>query len=300
MKRAAILCTILGVASFGFAHNGGGSSQSQNPPAGGTQQPNAAGAPAAPQVKRPPQAKTQPEFDAFKTASAITDPAALEKAADEFAAKYPDSELRLILYTTAMRAYQNANNAEKMLEMAHKTTSIDPDYPEALVDIGEVLTERTHDTDLDKDQRLDEARKSIERALQTIDTDIPAGVPADKLDAYKGLLKSTAFSVLGTLDFNKGDFATAESNLRKSIDAYPSQPDPVTVLRLSLALDRQNKYPEALTHANKAVDMTQDGTPAGQLARRERDRLQQLTGGKPPTPAPGTPPPQNAGAPPKK
>lgn len=299
MKRVAILCTILGVGSFGFAHNGG-FSQTQNPPAAQASQQNAAGAPATPQVKRPPQAKTQPEFDAFKTASAVTDPAALEKASDDFAAKYPDSELRIILYKTAMRAYQNANNADKMLDMARKTTAIDPDDPEALVDIGEVLTERTHDTDLDKDQRFDEAKKAIERALQTIDTDVPAGVPADKLDAYKGLLRSTAHSVLGTLQFNKSDFAGAEASFRKSIDAYPSQPDPVTVLRLSLALDRQNKYPEALTYANKAVEMTQDGTGAGQLARRERDRLQQLTGGKPSGPASSTtPPPPNSGAPPK-
>jgi tetratricopeptide (TPR) repeat protein len=311
MKRVAILCTLLAVTSFGFAHNGG-LTQSQSPPASQGSQPNAAGtqAPAtqapgtqaAPAAKRPPQAKTQPEFDAFKTASAITDPAALEKAADDFAAKYPDSELRIILYKTAMRAYQNANNGDKMLEMARKTTTIDPDDPEALVDIGEVLTERTHDTDLDKDQRLDEAKKAIERALTTIDTDIPAGVPADKLDAYKGLLRSTALSVLGTLQFNKNDFASAEGSFRKSIDAYPTQPDPVTVLRLSLALDRQNKYPEALTYANKAVEMTQDGTGAGQLARRERDRLQQLTGtaGKPAAPASGaTMPATNAGAPPK-
>jgi tetratricopeptide (TPR) repeat protein len=298
MKRVAILCTLLGVTSFGFAQSGG-STQTQTPPAQGAPQ-NAAGAQAAPAAKRPPQAKTQPEFDAFKTASAITDPAALEKASDDFAAKYPDSELRIILYKTAMRAYQNANNADKMLEMARKTTAIDPDDPEALVNIGEVLAERTHDTDLDKDQRLDEAKKSVEHALQTIDTDIPAGVPADKLDAYKGLLRSTAFSVLGTLQFNKNDFAGAETSFRKSIDAYPSQPDPVTVLRLSLALDRQNKYPEALTYANKAVEMTQDGTGAGQLARRERDRLQQLTGGKPPAPASSTTPPPNPGAPPKQ
>jgi tetratricopeptide (TPR) repeat protein len=300
MKRVAILCTLLGVTSLGLARSSGAAQSQTPPPAQGSQQ-NAGSSQAAPALKRPPQAKTQPEFDAFKTASAITDPAALEKAADDFAAKYPDSELRIILYKTAMRAYQNANNADKMLEMARKTTAIDPDDPEALVDIGEVLTERTHDTDLDKDQRLDEARKAIERALTTIDTDVPAGVPPDKLDAYKGLLRSTALSVLGTLQFNKNDFAAAEGSFRKSIDAYPSQPDPVTVLRLSLALDRQNKYPEALTYANKAVDMTQDGTGAGQLARRERDRLQQLTGtaGKPASSAPGTTPPTNAGAPPK-
>jgi tetratricopeptide (TPR) repeat protein len=95
------------------------------------------------------------------------------------------------------------------------------------------------------------------------------------------LLRSSAYSILGTLDFNQGNFPSAQANLQKSIDAYPQQPDPVTVLRLSLALDRQNKYPEALTIANRAVELTQEGTPAGSMARRERDRLVQLTGGKP-------------------
>jgi tetratricopeptide (TPR) repeat protein len=310
MKRVAVVCAILAVASFAFAQAGYGN-QSQNPPAsqqggqagaaagagqqGGqpgaaSGQPGAAGqtAPAVPEGKRPPQAKTQPEFDAFKTASATTDPAALEKAADDFAAKFPDSELRILLYKTAMRGYQNANNADKMLEMGRKCLAIDPNDPESLVDVAEVLTERTRETDLDKDQRLDEATKAAQKALQTIDTDVafPAGTPPDKVDQYKGLLRSSAYSVLGALEFNKNNFTGAETNFRKSIDAFPQQPDAVTVLRLSLALDRQNKYPEALTYANKAVDMTQEGSGAGSLARRERDRLVQLTGGKPPVAAP--------------
>jgi tetratricopeptide (TPR) repeat protein len=107
-------------------------------------------------------------------------------------------------------------------------------------------------------------------------------------------LRSTAYSVLGALDFNKNNFAGAEANFRKSIDAFPQQPDPITVLRLSLALDRQNKYPEALTFANKAVGMTQEGSNAGSLARRERDRLVQLTGGTP-APAPAGSPAGSAG-----
>jgi tetratricopeptide (TPR) repeat protein len=310
MKRVAVVCAILAVASFAFAQAGYGN-QSQNPPAsqqggqagaaagagqqGGqpgaaSGQPGAAGqtAPAVPEGKRPPQAKTQPEFDAFKTASATTDPAALEKAADDFAAKFPDSELRILLYKTAMRGYQNANNADKMLDMGRKCLALDPNDPESLVDVAEVLTERTRDTDLDKDQRLDEATKAAQKALQTIDTDVafPAGTPPDKVDQYKGLLRSSAYSVLGALEFNKNNFTGAESNFRKSIDAFPQQPDAVTVLRLSLALDRQNKYPEALTYANKAVEMTQEGSGAGSLARRERDRLVQLTGGQPPVAAP--------------
>jgi tetratricopeptide (TPR) repeat protein len=318
MKRVALVCAIVTVATFAFAQGGYGN-PSQNPPAkppsgqagaGANQQSGQPGAapgaaqqggagqavPAVPEGKRPPQAKTQPEFDAFKTASAITDPAALDKAADDFAAKFPDSELRILLYKTAMRSYQNANNADKMLDMARKCLALDPNDPEALVGVAEVLTERTRDTDLDKDQRLDEATKAAQKALQTVDTNValPAGTPQEKVDQYKGLLRSTAYSVLGALDFNKNNFAGAEANFRKSIDAFPQQPDPITVLRLSLALDRQNKYPEALTFANKAVGMTQEGSNAGSLARRERDRLVQLTGGTP-APAPAGSPAGSAG-----
>jgi tetratricopeptide (TPR) repeat protein len=305
MKRAAILCAMLAVVSIALAQ-AGGTPQPQNPPAG---QPAAATpqAAAAPAAKRPPQAKTQPEFDAFKAAGTNTDPTALEKAADDFATKFPDSELRVLLYKNAMRTYQGANNADKMLEMGRKAIAIDGDDPEALVDVAEVLAERTRDTDLDKDQRLDEARKSAEKALQTVDTDVvfPAGTAPDKIEAYKNLLRSTAYGILGALEFNKGNFSVAEGDFHKSIDAFPQQPDPVTVLRLSLALDRQNKYPEALTYANRAVELTQEGTPAGTLARRERDRLLQLTGGKPASPAAGanpapTAPQQTPATPPKK
>ena len=315
MKRVAVICAILAAASFAGAQAGYGN-QSQNPPAGqqggqpgAGQQPTGAQAtaPPVPQGKRPPQAKTQPEFDAYNAAAKNTDPAAMEKAADDFAAKFPDSELRVLLYKAAMRGYQNANNADKMLDMGRKCLTFDPNDPEALIDVAEVLTERTRDTDLDKDQRLDEATKAAQKALTTVDTDVifPAGTPQDKLDQYKGMLRSSAYSVLGALDFNKNNFAGAEANFRKSIDAFPQQPDPVTVLRLSLSLDRQNKYPEALTYASKAVEMTQEGTGAGSLARRERDRLVQLTGGTPAGSSPAgttgsttTPPP--ASAPPKQ
>jgi len=48
-------------------------------------------------------------------------------------------------------------------------------------------------------------------------------------------------------------------------------------------LDMQNKYPEALKYANQAVDLTKEGTGAGDAARKEKDRLTQLTsGGAPP------------------
>ena len=118
------------------------------------------------------------------------------------------------------------------------------------------LAERTRDTDLDRDQRLDEAKKDAERSLVTIDTDIPtAGVAQDKLDAYKGFLRSDAYAILGTLAYNAKAFPDAEANLRKSIDAFPQSVDPIAVFRLALALDMQGKYPEAVKYCNQAVDL---------------------------------------------
>ena len=293
MKRAAILVAMLGVGTFAAGQQ---QPASQTPPAAQTGTPSAT---ATPEAKHPPQAKTQPEFEAYKAANANpNDGPAMEKAADDFAAKFPDSELRPILYRTAMHAYQAANNADKMMEMGRKVLKIDPDDPEALIGVAQVIAERTRDV-THKDQRTDEAAQMAERSLKTVDTDIvaPAGTPQDKLDAYKAFLVSSAYSILGTISYNRDKFPEAEGYFRKSIDALPSQPDPVAVLRLALSLDRQKKYEDALKSANQAVQLTDENSAAGGLARQERDRLVQLTGGTPapaskPAPPPTSPSPQ--------
>lgn len=284
MMRAALLIAMLGTCAWSFAQN---NTTTPNSQAGQTQsgQAQSGQTQAAPAGKRPPQAKTQPEFDAYKAAMGLTDPAAVEKAADDFAAKYPDSELRVMLYKAAMQRYQQANSADKMMEMAQKALSFDQDDPEALIAVAQVLAERTRDTDLDKDQRLAESKKDAERALTTIDTDVPSsGYPPEQLAAYKGFLRSNAYAVLGTLASNAKNWPEAETNLRKSIDAFPQQPDSVAVLRLAVALDMQNKIPEALKYANQAVDLTKDhaDSPAGRAARAEQDRLTKLNSGTAP------------------
>jgi tetratricopeptide (TPR) repeat protein len=297
MKRAAMVFGVLAVAALVAAQQQQAPAQQKQPAgAAGTTQPGSTQSGSAtatpPQGKRPPQAKTQPEFDAYNAAIANQkDPAAMEKAADDFATKFPDSELRALLFKAAMRGYQNSNNGDKMLEESQKLLKLDPDDPEALIASAEVIAERTRDTDLDKDQRFAQASKYAQHALETIDTDVPvpANVPQAQIDAYKGLLRSSAYSVLGTIQYDQDKYADAQSYFQKSIDAYPSQPDPVVVLRLALALDKQGKYGDALKEANRAVDLTQEGTAAGTTARHERDRLVQLTGGIPVSGSPAPP-----------
>jgi|SRR5580704_18750054 tetratricopeptide (TPR) repeat protein len=291
MKRAAIIIEVVAVLSMCAWSLG----QSSDKPATGqaAQTAPAAGQAAAPAGKRAPAAKTTPEFEAYKAAIALTDPAAEEKAAGDFATKFPDSELRVMIYKSAMQKYQVANNGEKMMEMAQKALTFDADDPEALVGIAQVIAERTRDTDLDRDQRLAEAKKDAERSLLTIDTDIPtSGYPPEQLAAYKGFLKSEAYAVLGKLACDAKSWPEAETDLRKSIDALPQQPDSIAVLRLAVALDMQNKIPEAIKYADQAIDLTkaQPDSGVGKAAREEKDRLSKLSS--------GTAPGQNA-APPK-
>src|SRR5438876_7625110 len=208
MKRAAMVAMMLGLTTSLFAQYPASSpknpppSQTGTAPSGSAQksqaqtgEPQPATNAATPQGKRPPQAKTQPEYEAFNAAVAnTTDPATVEKAADDFAAKYPDSELRVLLYEAAMQSYQSANNADKMMDMGRKVLKLDPDMPEALEGVAQVLAERTRDTDLDKDQRWDESTKLAQHALETInDVAVPAGTTQDKVDAYKGFLRSNAY-----------------------------------------------------------------------------------------------------------
>ena len=272
MKHTAIIGTVLGICMSSWGQD---KPAPQNPPAGQAAG-QAAGQTAAPQGKRPAKVNSQEEYSAYKAAVAITDAAAAEKAADDFATKYPQSEVRPMVYKSVMQRYQQANNSDKMMEMAKKVLAIDADDPEALVSVAQVEVEKIKDDTLDKDVLLAEAKKDGERALVTVDTDVPtSGYPEEQLKNYKNFIRSQAYFVLGTAAFKASNWPEAETNLKKSIEALPQQPDVICVYRLALALDFQNKIPEALKAAQQAVDLTKDNpdSAAGKAARQEQDRL---------------------------
>ena len=310
MKRLFVLMAIM-AAAITTAEAGQADTTVPNTPTAQQGQPaqtgNQGAKQAAPAAQQPaptgkngrpmPAAKTQDEFKAYQEAAAKANPAEVEAAADAFSNKYPQSDLKLLLYRKAMYDYQNANNGEKTVAMAKKVLALDPNNPEALVMAAMITAQSTRETDLDRDERLNEASANALKALQTIDTDllVPANVPAERVQAGKNSLRSMAYDALGTVAMEKKDDATAETNFRKSAELNP-QPDPVTWLRLSVALDHQGKYAQALDAANKAVQYSADSPQTNNLAKIERDRLQKLVnpGGTPApavSPAPSSPTP---------
>ncbi|HEY6252260.1 MAG TPA: hypothetical protein VI685_20075, partial [Candidatus Angelobacter sp.] len=204
-----------------------------------TQQPSAGAPQTQPAGKRPPQAKTQQEFKDYNSAYALNGGAAVEKAATEFAAKYPQSELREYLYSKAMHEYQTENNPGKMLAMGEKVLALDPDNSIALVLTATVLADGLSDSDQDREQKITEIKKNSNHALETVDSSFipPPNATPEQIGAYKSTLQSMAHSALGIMELKTGDDTGAEKDLRFAADLNKTQPDPYIWYHLALAQD---------------------------------------------------------------
>jgi len=239
-----------------------------------------------------PQAKSKEEFEAYNAATSKTDPAQLEVAAAEFVQKFPNSELKELLYVRAMNMYQQQNNSGKVIATGRKAIELNPADPVPLVAVASALVMDTRENDLDRDARYAEAGKDAQSALDNVDTglQVPPGVPPDRIAAAKANLRSIAYDSLGVVAMNKKDYAAAEQSFQKAADLMKDQPDAVVYLRLSVAQDNQSKYPEALDSANKAVQYAPDGSAEKNLAKQQQARLQKLIAEKAPAATPAAQP----------
>ncbi|HEX6466518.1 MAG TPA: hypothetical protein VFZ99_04370 [Terriglobales bacterium] len=250
--------------------------------------------PQPPAHRFPPAAKTHDEFEAYKAAESLPNIGAEEKAADDFAVKFPQSELRPLIYANLMRRYQQMDDPDKTLEMARKVLQFWPDDTMALVISATALTERTRDTDLDREQRYAEAKANAQKAIETADAGlmVPPNITEAQFQGVKHILLSMAYSALGMVELSQKDDMAAEQHFKQSIQMGGGQTDPLTYMRLALAQDHQRKYSEALASARTAVQSAPANSPLQGLAQQEVDRLAKLAAGSPATSgAPGANPP---------
>lgn len=204
-------------------------------------------------TKVAPVPKTKEEEAAMKAAmSKASDPAAFQAAVDEFAAKFPDSNVRGMLYRQLMLVYEQQGNMDKGYEAGRKALTFDPDDPLTLSDCASYLASHTHDSDLDKDERLAEARKMGNDAVANIDQlRLSAQASNEDREKFKKSVLGQAYSALAIADQAVKDWPSAEKNYAKSIEAAP---DAATTLRLGFAQRMQNKLDAALASFTRAID----------------------------------------------
>ena len=286
-KFLALISAALLFAGVAFAQ----ATNQNTPPAQGTQpaqaaqpaqgaQPAQAAQPGqATQAPPPgPQAKSKDEYDAFMQIQNAPDAATAENLAINFETKFPQSQLKSMAYNMVMRKYQEGNNVDKVLLAGRKAISFDPDDVQALLLVSGALANTTHETDIDRDEKQAELKKDATHAIELLNNGALTrmGATPEQNNAAFAL----AYSAMGTMDSHLHNWAAAEPNLRKATELSPDS-DAVVWLNLALSLDNQQKYPDALNAANKAVQLA--SAPGYEevlkTAQGEVARLKQLSGG---------------------
>jgi tetratricopeptide (TPR) repeat protein len=253
----------------------------QTPPAGQQQ-------PGQPAAKKQPAPKTKEEYDAYQKFWGATTPDDKIKFSEEFLQKYPDSELKAWAYRKEMEAYQQKNDFEHMREFGEKAIEAEPNDVMALLLLAGAIPERTKESDLDRDEKLNTAEKYSKRALEAIEKmEKPSPQYTDaQWDAARNDARSQVHAALGLVNLHRKNYTAAEESFRKATQLQ-TQPDPVVWWRLGLTLQFLKKYEDALTVLDKAVSL--GGVKVGDkdFAVEERDRVKKFLDQRK---AAGTPP----------
>jgi tetratricopeptide (TPR) repeat protein len=225
-----------------------------------------------------PQARTQQEYNDYNAAHAAPGGAALEAAADDFAARYPESELRVYLYSHTLHAYQNEGNAARILATGEKALALDPDHSIALALTATALADSIGDSDPDREQKIAKIKQRCARALKTMDSSLvlAPGVTPEEIAAYKASLGSMAHSALGIMELKTGNDSAAEKDLKTALNLNRLAGDPAIYYHLALAQDHLKKYSEALSSVEEALQLASSNPDLQQLAEKEHEHLQKI------------------------
>ena len=171
------------------------------------------------------------------------------------------------------------DKADKAIESGKKALSFDPNDPLTNAEVASLVAQHTKGSDLDKDEKLADVHKYADAALKNADSPrVDSKAPQSAIDTLKADIKAEAYNALGLAAFINKDYATAEVNFQKTVDANPAQPDSVALLRLGIAQRNLNKLDAALASLNKSIDAA-NATQMQQIATiatNQRDDVQKL------------------------
>lgn len=223
---------------------------------------------------RRPVARSPQELRDYRAAASAATGSALDRAAGDFAQKYPKSELRLPLYLKALRQYQRENDSAGILSAGESALALDPNNPLALVLTSTVLADGLAGDDPDRARKIAAINDRTGRALRLLQAAPESSAPQESL--YRSTLQATAYSALGIMKLKTGDDAGAEKDLRTGTGLTEARPDPYIWYHLALAQDRRKKYHAALNSVEQAMQLSSSNPQLQRLAEAEHDRLNKL------------------------
>jgi tetratricopeptide (TPR) repeat protein len=165
--------------------------------------------------------KDRAEYDAFNAIlqEQGKDNNKLVELADAYLAAYPESKVLQQVYELKLAAYQALNNTAKMEETANKLLEIDPSNLRAILLLSYMFPRTYNAQDAMKDQKLNTAAENARKGLTALQSlQAPAGVTPQQFQQQKDQSESVLRQTLGFVALEKGDFSTAQRELRDSAE----------------------------------------------------------------------------------
>ncbi len=245
---------------------------SQQAPAAGQAKPatGQAGQAAAPAVA-PPSADERNLYNAIQHE---IDPTHQAQMVDDFAKKYPSSQLLSDVYFFGAYAYQSQGNVAKAVEYGEKSVAANGNNLRSLLLLSELLPQpqEMQGSDADKEQKLQEAESDANKALAQIpDLKLPPNTPPDQVTNIKSTISSQAHASLGMVHLQRATMSltgTDSQELGKAEQEYKAavampKPNPEDYFRLGEAYRMDKKYDDAIDAFTQCSKLSQGNALQG-------------------------------------
>ena len=202
------------------------------------------------------QVKDPAEYNAYVNAVQQTNPGQKAAAIEAFLQTYPNSVMKEDALVALMGAYQQAGDAQKMVDAANRALQVNPNNVRALA----LLTYyyRASTTTQNLQQNLDLVQKYAQQGEQALhNMSKPEGMSDADFTKFHNELSAIFEGGLGFVALQKKDNATAAKDFREAV-SEESQPSIADVYPLAQAdLEAKPMNPEGFWFIVKASQMAQ-------------------------------------------
>jgi len=248
----------------------------------------AAGAPAPPVAGPTPQsAEEKAALQAL--AAALRNPATASEQMDtalrQFQFRYPHSQYKETLATVGMEFFRSHNDYARTLEYGLEALKVNPKSLAVLVSLASIIPDRVRDTDLDRDDKLQEAESFDAQALQLADTLPPVmngqQLTPTQLEQLKNIVRADVHTSRGKIAALRLQYPQAEAEYRLAIPLADAESAALDYYRLALVQEAMKQYPAAQSSLDQALAGGAKNATLQTLATAEKAKVTRLAAAKP-------------------
>jgi tetratricopeptide (TPR) repeat protein len=224
---------------------------------------------AAAWAQNAPRMKSQKELDAWNAINAAPNVGVQLQKIDDFLTAFPDSDFRLVLLDRAADLAANKNDYPLTMAWGQRDLDANPNSFVAMLSLAKVTAATTKEFDLDKEQKLAQAEKWANTALDILRTaPRPVAFAEDKWPLVRKYYESSGYLSLGLVAMDRKKYDAAAGEFQKAFDTVP---EPVYLVRVGEADVKATKYDNAIAAFDKVL-ATQDLNPVvKQVAERDKN-----------------------------